>query len=260
MKSPGNRTRYGRRGSLGGADAGIRRVAPTFGNVLHLTSSGKAGGRIAVNSDAERLISQMMTIDPSITTFAPQPFTVDLVDKRVLRTPEEVTDARQRHRGRQARRKFYTPDFSYQRGMQSRFALEVKLEGFEGGPEYDEVLLLAKEILESAAYQFQCAVVPADPRHPIRTNVALLKQAASRADLFPDPGLLDRIAELCAGGPVVLSDLCEQSGLSPSMVPVMLICGAVSASLSTERICGLMLLEAAGGDQSHLQLIGELIR
>ncbi|WP_164962404.1 hypothetical protein [Rubrivivax sp. JA1026] len=91
---------YGTRGRLGGADGGIRRVAPSFGKVLHLTSSDKAGDRFAVESDAERLVSHLLTVDPRVRRFEPQPFTVDLVDGRILRSREAVAEARQKHRQR----------------------------------------------------------------------------------------------------------------------------------------------------------------
>lgn len=259
MRRPRPTIAYGSRGRIGGADSGIRRVAPTFGKVLHLTSSHKAAGRMAVESEAERIVSHLLTVDPRIRRFAPQPFTVDLVDGRILRTAEEVAQARQKHRKRAGWR-FYTPDFEFQQETNPRAVTEVKLEGFEGDTEYESALGRAREVLDAAGYSFSRMVVPADAKHPLRANLQLLRMAGVRTDLRPDEQLLARIEEVCAHGPVALDEFCKALCVPPGLVPVLLICGAVRGDVARQRICGPMRLEAAYGDLSHLHLFETLVR
>lgn len=250
---------YGKRGRLGGADAGIRRVASTFGKVLHLTGSSKSAERFAVDSDAERLAAHLLTIDPRVSRFTPQPLTVDLVDGRLLKTQADVSAARQKHRQRIGR-KFYTPDFGIERVDNPHEVAEVKLEGFEGDAEYNATLQQGQEVLDAAGYRFTRLVIPADAKHPLRSNLPLLKKAAGRRDLWPESGLLERIESVCSRGLVPLADLCTQLGISPNLVPTLLISGAVRADIVRQRICGVMLLEYAFGDLTHLHLIEEVVR
>lgn len=122
---------YGRRGRLSGADAGIRRVAPSFGKALYLTYSAKTNGLFAIESDAERLVANMLTLDPRVASFRPQPFRVDLLDQRILRTADAIAEARQKHKSREGA-KFYTPDFEVVWLDRTRSIFEVKVEGYEG--------------------------------------------------------------------------------------------------------------------------------
>lgn len=232
--------RYGSRGSVGGADVGVRRVAPTFGKVLLLTSSAKSSEALAVESDAELLTVDMLTLDPRVKRFDTQPFTVDLIDGRLLRTAEEVSAARARHRGREGN-KFYTPDVGVEWHDGPQSAVEVKLEGYEG----DQDLGLAQSILESYGYRFQRVVIPANPTHPLKRNLPLLRQATMRQDLWPSAELLERIQGLFAEGPVLLGQACPALGISPNLVPVLLACGAVSADLFSCHIHGAMQLVLA---------------
>lgn len=247
--------RYGSRGLAGGADVGVRRVAPTFGKVLVLTSSPKSGEALAVESDAELLVVDMLTLDPRVKRFDTQPFTVDLIDGRLLLTAEEVSAARARHRGREGN-KFYTPDVGVEWHADSRSAIEVKLEGYEGDQDFGP----ARTILESYGYRFQCVVMPANPTHPLKSNLPLLRQAAMRQDLWPSAELLERIQRLFADGPVLLGKACPALGISPNLVPVLLASGAISADLFSRHIHGAMPLEFADGDLAHLMLIEEVQR
>lgn len=248
---------YGSRGQrLAGADAGIRRVAPSFGKALFLTYSTKATGQLAVESDEERLVAHMLTLDPRVRAFKPQPFKVDLIDRRLLQTPEAVAEARLRHKGR-AGPKFYTPDFSVDRHNAPRSAIEVKGEGHDGDDDYKSVLKQAAQILESAGYLFSTAKMPASP-HPLRSNVPLLKKAASRSDLWPSPDLIQKIEAVCAGRRMTVRTLCAELNLSPNLLPALLVSGAVSADVARHAICGDMILTPALGDLSHLELLEEV--
>lgn len=43
--------------------------------------SEKAGGHINVEADAERFVAQLLTIDPRVGAFQPQPVCVDRIDQ-----------------------------------------------------------------------------------------------------------------------------------------------------------------------------------
>jgi hypothetical protein len=196
----------------------------------------------------------MLTLDPRVKAFQTQPFTVDLIDEKILRLNEEVSEARKKH-SKRAGPLFYTPDFAIDWIQLTRSALEVKLEGFEGDEEYQKKLQLGASILTAHGYRFSVAVIPRDTRHPYYSSLVLLKQAAGRPELWPDEQQLQKIAQLCSAGPLNLKELCKELGTSPSLVPAMLVSGSVSADISLHHITGSMLLSAAYGDLSHLELI-----
>lgn len=245
---------YGRRSKLVVADKGVRPVAPTFGRVRHLIYSAKCTGEMVVESDAERHTSHMLTLDPRAKGFSTQPFTVDLIDHRLLKTPDAVAEARKKHSNRIGP-KLYTPDFSVDWIGLPRSAIEVKLEGFEGDDYYLTMLGLGSAIIEAHGYRFTKVVFPGNPRHPLRSNLPLLKKAASRLDLWPDTVLAQRISDICAQHPVSLKELCHQLNMSPDLVPALLVSGCVAAKLSMQHLNGTMLLSAAFGDLSHLELL-----
>ncbi|MFX5521758.1 hypothetical protein ABTD78_21075, partial [Acinetobacter baumannii] len=83
----------------------------TYGKARIGTYAEKADGHITVESDAERLVAHILSIDPRVRSFKQQPFTVDLVGERLLFTREEVSEAR-RMRGCRTGEMEYTPDFS----------------------------------------------------------------------------------------------------------------------------------------------------
>lgn len=246
---------YGVRGAVGAADTGARRVAPTFGKALFLTYSAKSTGQVAVESDAERLMAHMLTLDPRVKRFRPQPFTVDLIDQRISSDRDAIAHARARHKARTGP-KFYTPDFAVDWHGEPRTAVEVKLEGFEGSDEYQTKLQLGQLILEAAGYRFARVVIPSDPKHALRINLPLMCQAAGRVDLWPDEDLAEAIQRRCGRTGIPLAMLCTAMNVSPDLVPVWLVSGIVSADLMTYPINGSMLLTAAQGDLSHLELMG----
>jgi hypothetical protein len=252
-------TPYGRRSGQKDADTGVRRVAATYGKVLHLTSSPKASDRFVVESDAERVVTHLLTLDPRVQRFAPQPFTVDLLDGRILRTPEEVEAARKRHKGREGR-KFYSPDFEVTWLDRPMGALETKLEGFEGDAEYDATLQLAASVLRTGGYDLGKVVVPSGNGNPLRFNLPLLRKAVGREDLLPTKDLIGQVEALLEGGPRTLRQLCSELGLSPNLVPALLVAGVLGADLARQTISGEMLLHAAYGDCTHLCLLDEVAR
>ena len=245
---------YGRRGKLKDVDKGVRDPASTFGKVRNLTYSIKGCGDLSVDRDAERLTSLMLTFDPRVREFRTQPFMVDLIDQRILRTADEVAEARKKH-SRRASPRFYTPDFSIEWKHTTRSALEVKLEGWEGNDTYQDRLRLGSSILQAHGYSFAIAVLPENDEHPLWSTVPLMKKAASRRDLRPNDALVQRITELCAQQPVLMKDLCSVLAISPNLVPTLLFYGCVAANLKEQCINGAMLLSAAYGDLSHLELL-----
>ncbi|MCA8225793.1 hypothetical protein LGM69_30475 [Burkholderia multivorans] len=175
-------TVYSRRGA---ANAGIRPTARTYGKARIGTYAEKADGHITVESDAERLVSHLLSIDPRVRSFKPQPFTVDLVFERVLFTAEERTEAREARGGRDGAVE-YTPDFAVVQSNGLQAAYEVKLEGFEGDSQYWAKLERAQLVLEANCYPLATVVVPADERHPVLVNAQLLKSVSTSAVISPE--------------------------------------------------------------------------
>lgn len=88
---------YGRRDRLNAANTGIRHTASTYGKAKFGTYSEKANGHLNVESDAERFVAHLLAIDPRVRAFQPQPFCVDLLDRRLLFTREAVGKACFKH-------------------------------------------------------------------------------------------------------------------------------------------------------------------
>lgn len=250
---------YGSRGMLRGMDAGVRRVASSFGKQLHLTYSPKADGIVAVESDAERYVSHMLTLDPSVCSFATQPFTVDLIERRLHRTTADVEAARARYK-RVRGQKFYTPDFGveWQRTGQWGHALtviEVKLEGHEGSSQDLERMAAGRNVIEAAGMEFLHVVWPQSQSHPLRSNLPLLMKAKQRVDLWPDGDTVVAVEGAFARGVTTVRELCYALSLSLNVIPSFLVSGLLSANVGQEVIRGPMKIELAYGDLAFLSLL-----
>lgn len=251
--------RYGSRGRLRGIDQGIRRVAPTFGKALFSTYSTKAVGEMAVEADAERLVGDMLTLDPGVRQFWTQPFTVDLIDRRILRTRADVADARSKYKGLEGS-KLYTPDFEADYHTQARIAIEVKMEGFEGSEQYAGMLSLARSLLESSGYRFLRVVIPEDPWHPVHLNVGVLANAALRPDLRPTADEADAVVAACGEEGKRLGCVCESLGMSSQLAPAWLVSGVITADVAHHPINFDLHVRPAHGDLSHLSLFEEFAK
>lgn len=247
---------FGKRGLAHDVNLGVRRTASTFGKARFSTANAKTG-TVIVESDAERVVSHLFAIDPRISTFQPQPFTIDLQDECLLYTPEAVTAAKSKH-GRGA--KFYTPDFLVDWVGDRLDTCEVKFEGFLGDEQYWAKIEQARPILEAYGYPLRTVVVPASGKHPIRINAPLLKQAVPHVEEYLTPELIARVTNCCANGEVSQSDLCRDLNLSPNLIPVLLVGGVLRADLAREPMCMAMKLAVAGGDLNHLYLFEEIER
>lgn len=245
---------YGRRGRLGDANTGIRAVAPTFGKQRFGSYSDKANGHHTVESDAEQCVSHLLTIDPRVKSFQPQPFSVDLIEGRMLYSKEAVGQARWRHRQVPGPR-LYTADFSIDWTDGRRHAVEVKLEGYEGDELYWEKLEQAAPILAANNYPLLTVVVPGSTAHPIRANARALKQAMHHVPTYLNDGLVERVTRRCEDGPVTVRALCEELDLLSGLIPVLLVGGVVAGNIAYQRINAELVLSPAYGDLGHLNLL-----
>lgn len=248
---------YGVRSRRTAVNAGIRVAARTYGKARIGTYAPKAAGHITVESDAERLTSHLLGIDPRVRSFKPQPFTVDLVAGRLLFTREELLEAR-RQRGARRAAAEYTPDFAVVGLDGLQRAYEVKLQGWEGDAEYWAKLERAQRIMEANCYPLSTVVVPANERHPVLVNTQLLKAAQPCAGVHLTADLIAKVEHYCARGPVLQRQLCADLGLPMGLIPVLLVSGVLQADLVHQPICSALELSAAWGDLGHLCLIEEL--
>ncbi len=250
---------YGSRGKLRGLDAGVRRVAPSFGKQLHLTYSQKADGIVAVESDSERYVSHMLTLDPDVFSFSTQPFTVDLIERRIHRTTADVDAARARYK-RVRGQKFYTPDFGVQWHLTGKWghdvtAIEVKLEGYEGSSQDLQRMAHGQNVIEAAGMEFLRLVWPRSQSHPLRANLPLLMKAMRRVDLWPDADMVSSVEEAFEHGVTTVRDLCRALSLSPNVIPSFLVSGLLNANVGQEVIKGAMKIELAYGDLGFLSVM-----
>jgi hypothetical protein len=248
---------YGVRSRRTAANAGIRLIARTYGKARIGTYAEKAGGHITVDSDAERLVAHLLSVDPRVRSFKQQPFTVDLVGERLLFTREEVSDAR-RMRGGRTGEVEYTPDFATVQVDGLLRAYEVKLQGYEGDDRYWAKVERAREIMAAYCYSLSTVVVPADERHPVAVNAQLLKPAIARAHEYLTPDIIERVERYCESGAVLQRALCADLQIPTGLIPPLLATGVLQADVAHHRICATLELSAAYGDLSHLCLIEEL--
>lgn len=244
---------YGRRGHLDAANTGIRHTASTYGKAKFGAYSEKANGHLNVESDAERFVAHLLAIDPRVRAFQPQPFCVDLIDRRLLFTREAVGKARFKHCDVEGP-KFYTVDFSVDWLDGLHHAVEVKAEGFEGDEVYWDKVARARPILAANGYPLRTLVFPSNTVHPVRMNSRVLKQAAHRARTYLTDELIERVTQRWEERAVSVRALCSDLQLSPSLVPVLLVSGVLAGDLAHHAICGTQELTLAYGDLSHLCL------
>ena len=245
---------YGRRGRLNAANTGIRHTASTYGKAKFGTYSEKASGHLNVESDAERFVAHLLTIDPRVRAFQPQPFCVDLIDRRLLFTREAVGKACFKHCDVDGP-KFYTADFSVDWLDGLHHAVEVKAEGFEGDEVYWDKVARARPVLAANGYPLRTLVLPANTAHPIRMNSRALKQAMHQVQTYLTAELVARVERRCEGGPVSVRNLCTDLQLSPGLIPVLLVGGVLTGDLAHHAICGTLDLSLAYGDLGHLCLL-----
>ena len=245
---------YSKRPALKAIDLGIRKVASTYGRAVYIVHSSKCNGSITVESEGEQLAAQMLAIDPSVRAFKPQPFVVDLISGRLLRSEQALKEARNQYRIYEGA-KFYTPDYEASMVMHGMHAIEVKVEGFTGDEEYELKLSRASGILTSHGYTYKRMVLPRSRLHPIRVNIPLLFQASTRHDALPSQDQCTTIVEWVGSKTVKLLDLAANGLLQPSLAPVMVTSGILGTDVVGAPINGQSLMHSAYGDLTHLEIV-----
>lgn len=228
---------YGRRCRQSAANTGIRQTTSTYGKARFGAYSEKAGGHINVESDAERFVAQLLTINLRVRAFQPQPFCVDLIDQRVLFTGNAVREAWRKHRDVPGA-KFYTVDFSIEWLDCFHQAVEVKAEGFEGNEVYSDKVARARPILAANGYPLRSLVLCSNSVHPVRMNLRVLKQAAYQARTYLTDELVERVMQRCAEGSVSVRTLYSDLQLPPGLIPVLLVSGVLAGDLAHRAISG----------------------
>ncbi len=251
--------KYNSRPGLKEVDKGVRKAAPTYGREAFITFVEKGGGMLVFDNDAERLVAHMLGFDPRVRHIQAQPFAVDLVAGKLLRTADERTEARRMYAGRKGA-SIYTPDFYVERADGKQLAVEVKLGGFVGGEADHERLTLATQVLAHYGYEVARVVFPNTTHHPLRSNIGLLHAAAQRPDLRPDDELADRVQQLGEHGACTLFDFARGLELSVNLVPALVVYGVLSADLIEHRIEGRTAMAPAYGSLDHLGLMERLVQ
>lgn len=251
LKSP----TYGKRGGMGAIDRGIRSVAGGFGKAPVLTHSGKAGGSIVLESEAERFVAHMLNLDPDVLSYGPQPFSIELISGSIARSSDEKSQLRARVRRLGSSAIFYTPDFCVHWSSGLQTALEVKVEKYPGTEEYKRKLQVAERVLNSHGLEFKQVTTPGSWRHPLRSNLPLLNLAAKRHDLWPSPDVAGRIQELHEAGAATMGDYLRGLEMDVRMSPVLLVSGHIEADVVVHSLSWATPARPAYGDLSHLALV-----
>jgi hypothetical protein len=255
-------TQFGIRGGhVKAADTGARKVASTFGKEAHLTLPGKqSSSSCVVESAGERLATNAFALDPTVLAYHSQPYSVDLVDRVLLRSPEERRAAHAKHAINGVEPCFYTPDFNLEWTHGTRCGVEIKVEGYTGDALYQEKLDDAKVVLWAHGVEFLQLVIPSYWRHPLRTNLPLLHQAKLRQDLAPSAATMDKVERLAAAGASTLYDYCSGLGFDTRMAPVLITFGLLSVDVVSSPLSNNTIAAPAFGTLDHLSIVRRLIQ
>lgn len=250
---------YKARPGLKSADKGVRRVASTFGKTALITHGTKAAGLHAVEGHPERLVSNLLSLDPRVSGFRPQPMTVDVLDGRLLQSADDRRLARARHKERGTSPVFYTPDFSSEWVQRPSCVIEAKSDQFLGDSEYEEKLSAARTVLWSHGLDFMKVVLPGDEMHPLHVNVSLLYQASLRTDLRPTGAVGEQACELAHSGVSTLGGFCRGLGMDMRMAAVLIVFGFLSVAVTKHVLKGDTPAVPAHGALDHLCVIEEFV-
>lgn len=250
-----------RGGHVKAADTGTRKVASTFGKEAHLTLPGKqASFSCVVESAGERLATSAFALDPIVMAYRAQPYTIDLVDRVLLRSPEERSAADAKHVLNGVEARFYTPDFDLEWTHGTHCGVEVKVEGYTGDALYQETLSDAKAVLWAHGIEFLRLVIPSYWRHPLRTNLPLLHQAKLRQDLTPTPATMEKVEGLASAGASTLYDYCGGLGFDTRMAPMLITFGVLSVDVVTSPLTNNTPAAPAFGTLDHLSIVRRLVQ
>lgn len=251
--------KYNSRPGLKEVDVGARKVAPTYGREAFITFVEKAGGGLVFENDAERLVAHMLGFDPRVRRIKAQPFAVDLVEGRLLRSLEQRDAARRKYAKRKGA-SIYTPDFYVERADGKQIVVEVKLEGFIGSEADHERLDQATQVLKTFGHEVARVVMPGATHHPLGSNIGLLHAAAQRPDLHPTDDVIDRVRQIADQGAHTLFDYARGLEVSVNLIPALVVYGALSADVIGQRFEGRMPMQPAHGSLDHLALMERLVQ
>jgi hypothetical protein len=251
--------KYSSRPGLKKIDTGARKASPTYGREAFITYVDKVGTPIVFDNDAERLVAHLLGFDPRVRRLQAQPFAVDLVEGRLLRTSEQRDAARRQYAARKGA-SIYTPDFHVERSDGKQIAVEVKLAGFMGTDADHDRLDQATKVLATYGHDVARVVMPRTLQHPLRSNIGLLHHAALRPDLRPDNDISERVQGLADGGARTMFDYSRGLGISVNLMPALVCHGALSINVVNSRLEGKTPMEPAHGSLDHLQLMESLVQ
>lgn len=248
---------YGKRGRLrtDSDTTGTRLVSPTYGR-SRIRSYGGKSGDILIESQAERLVAHMLSIDPRVVRFRPQPFTVDLNGQRLLTTKEQVKEVLARY-SQQSGPRIYTPDFGIDFTGAQQAALEVKTDTFPGDERYQERLNRAGGILRDYGYELTKVVLPTNFSGPLKQNLQLLQQARRAQGCQISSAMLKRLDQLKATE-LTLENVCLHLRVPLNFAPILVLAGAISFDLRRHPFHAQTPVVLAYGELEHLHLIGGL--
>lgn len=248
---------YGKRGRLrtDNDTAATRLVSPTYGRSRIRTYGGKSGD-ILIESQAERFIAHMLSIDPRVVRFRPQPFTIDLNGQRLLTSKEQVKAVLARY-SQETGPRIYTPDFGIDFTGAKQAALEVKTDAYPGDAPYQERLTRAGAVLTAYGYELVKVVLPQAFNGPLKQNLQLLQQAKRIQGCTLSEEMLERLSQL-EGHTLTLGDVCQHLCLPLNFAPTLILAGAVSFDLRSHPFHAQTPVVLAYGELGHLHLIGGL--
>ena len=253
MKATGT---YGPRGRIHTIETGIRLVAPTTGRARIRTVSA-SGGEIVVESQAERLVSHMLAIDPSIASYQPQPFSVDLIGQQILTSKEQVKAVRARY-GRHLGPRIYTPDFCVSWTGTKKTALEVKTQSYQGDEQFEERLWRAGEVFSAHGIEFAKVITPENTRSPIKQNLQLLQQA-KRLQRLSFSAAMAKQLEALEGRELTVGAVCAHLNLPLAYCSALVLAGVVALDLLVYPLHADSPVSLAYGDLEHLRLLEKLL-
>ena len=235
---------------------GARKLACVGGRQAVIYNCIKAGGIIAVESPAERVLAQLADLDPRVAAVKQQPFTLDVATGRFFDTRDALVEDRGQRDRNEVRAREYTPDFSLVLTSGCTIIVEAKDERYPGDETYVRKFETARDILRANGLDLVLMTMRYEPDTPKIFNANLLTSARAFQHGHLDlPAITQKLERRFGHESATLADFIAAAGLNLRDAPMLILQSVISADLMATRFGSESKVRLAYGDMSHFELL-----
>lgn len=235
---------------------GTRVLARVGGRQAVMYHCVKAGGIIAVESPAERVIAQLADLDPRVAQVKQQPFTLDVATGRFFDTRDALLEDRAHRDRHEVRTREYTPDLSLLLTSGRSVIIEAKDERYPGDETYLNKLDVARTILRANGLELLMMTMLYEPDTPTIFNANLLSSARAFPHAHLDlPSIAQRLESRFGEHDATLAEFVAAAGVTLRDAPILVLRSIISTDLKATRLGADSKVRLAYGDLSHFELL-----